>query len=116
MSQTYDLLDTFAEHETVVLTVTLKNRAGATITSGASVAFVVTSDAARDVPVFEATGTPEVVDLTAGVWQIKPSGANLALLTPGVIYYYDVWSVDVTNGRLHQVDGKIRLKRAAREA
>ena len=116
MSQTYDLLDTFAEHETAVFTVTMKDRAGAAITSGVTASLVVTSDAARDVPVFEATGSPEVVDLGSGVWQFKPSSANLALLTPGTIYYFDIWSVDGTNGRLHQVDGKIRLKAAAKEA
>ena len=116
MSQTFDLLDTFAEHETLVFTVTIRNRAGVAIASGATLAFVVASDAARNVAVFEATGSPGVVDLGAGVWQISPTSGNLALLTPGVIFYFDVWSVDGTNGRLHQVDGKIRLKVAAREA
>ena len=116
MSQTYDLLDTFAEHETAVLTVTMRDRAGVAITSGVTAAFVVTSDVARNVAVFEATGSPQVVDLGAGVWQIKPTTGNLALMTPGVIFHFDVWSVDATNGRLHQVDGKIRLKVAAREA
>jgi hypothetical protein len=115
MSQSYDLLDTFAEHETMVFTVTAKDRTGAAIT-GATYTFVVTSDAARNVPVFEATSSPQIVDLGAGVFQIKPTSGNLALMTPGTIYYYDVWSIDGTNGRLHQVDGKIRLQPAAKEA
>lgn len=115
MSYNFDLLDTFAEHETVVFTVTIKDRAGAAITAGATVALVVASDAARETVVFQETGSPGAVDLGAGVWQFKPTAQNLALLTPGTIYYFDIWSIDVSNGRLHQVDGKIRLKAAGRE-
>jgi hypothetical protein len=114
MSQNYDLLDTFARHETAVFTITARDRAGAVIL-GAAVTFVVTSDAARNTPVFEAVGSPQVVELGAGVYQIKPSPDNLALMTPGTIYYFDAWSVDDINGRLHQVDGAIRIKPAARE-
>jgi hypothetical protein len=117
MSLTYDLLDTFAEFETIVFTVEMRDRAGALLSpAGVTVTMVVSSDAARDVKVFEMTGSPQVVNTTGSVWQFKPSDANAALMTPGTIYYYDVWSIDGTNGRLHQVDGKIRLKPAAREA
>jgi hypothetical protein len=117
MSLSYDMLDTFAEHETVVFTVAIRDREGAPIANPASaaVSMVVTSDAARDVKVFEMTDSPEIVHTGGGVFQFKPTDVNAALMAPGVIYYYDIWSVDLTNGRLHQVDGKIRLKQAARE-
>ena len=117
MSLTYDLLDTFAEFETIVFTVEMRDRAGALLPSaGLTVTMVVSSDAARDVKVFEMTGSPQVVNTAGSVWQFKPSDVNAALLTPGTIFYFDVWTVDATNGRLHQVDGKIRLKAAGKEA
>ncbi len=116
MSLTYDLLDTFAEHETVVFTVEMRDRAGALLNpAGATVTMVVCADAARNVPVFEMTGSPQVVNTSGSVYQFKPSDVNAALLTPGTIFYFDIWTIDATNGRLHQVDGKIRLKAAAKE-
>lgn len=118
MSQNFDLIDTFAEHETIVFEVAAKNRAGAALASPgtATLEFVITSDANRDVQVVSLAFGSEMslTDAGTATFQIRFSDASRDALTPGSIYYFDCWSVDATNGRLHQVDGIIRLKRAAK--
>lgn len=122
MSQNFDLLDTFAEHEDIAFKVSMYDRAGAYLANPASatIKLVITSDAARDTNVAElSTGVgTEIVLTDAGTstFQFKIPTAKAALLTPGTVFYFDVWSIDATDGRMHQVDGKIRLRVAGKEA
>lgn len=116
MSQNYDMFDLFSEYETVTFNVSMKGRDGLALPdpAGTSVSMIVCSDEARDAEVFQITGSPEAIlsDTPTATWQFKLSDSNRNLLTPGTIYYYDIWSNDPLNGWLHQVDGALRLRAA----
>jgi hypothetical protein len=119
MSQNFDLLDVFAEHETIVFDVTMYDRAGAALGSPetATITMAVTSDENRDTAVFDlAIGATEIQLSSGSTFQFKVPDNKAALLTPGTVYYFDIWSITAADGRMHQVDGSLRLRRAGKEA
>lgn len=118
MSANRDLLDTFAEGEIIDFEVLMKRRDGTAIdTVGAKVTLVVSVDEDRDTPLFQLTlsaNPTEVVliDAPTARYKFKPSAANAALMSPEVIYHFDIWTDTSADGVLHQVNGSIRLKQA----
>lgn len=116
MSQRYDLLDLFAEHETVVFNATMLDRLGAEISDpgSATVTLVVSTDEDREVELFTCAGTPEVQQVTGATFQFKPDDLKLAQMVPGLWYYFDIWATTAADGEMHEVTGVIRLRHAGK--
>ena len=113
-----NIVDEFAEDGVVVFDFLAKDRQDNQLPNPetATGSFVVT-DWRVGAVVFECKVSPEfvLIDQPTAKFQVKPDAAKLALLTPGLTYQYDIWTVTSQEGRLHQLNGLFRLYEANKE-
>lgn len=111
MSTAYDILDEFAADENWSIDVPMRTRDGEVLGAPESAAVALVFSDLAWTRVFAVTsGT--LVEAGTATFRFVPTDEQRALLVPGTLYYFDVWSDTVAEGRLHQVNGTFRHRRA----